>query len=109
MIAKSALVEYSRYKSSHPCGESFCCKKRKCYRSSTFYRSDDVLLTRHGLRRGEQRVIQLLSCLLVHLRQNMGVCIKGDADVCMAQAVLYDLSVDASSDHGSSIAVPKIV
>lgn len=70
---------------------------------------DDVFLTGHGLWRREQRLIQLVGCLLVHLGKNMGVSVKGDADVSMAQAMLYDLSVDASCDHGSSITMTKIM
>ena len=61
------------------------------------------------MRRGEQRVIQLVSCLLIHLRQNVRVGVQRYTHVCVAQAVLYDLSVDTSSDHGSSVAVAKIV
>ena len=61
------------------------------------------------MRRGEQRVIQLVSCLLVHLGKNMGVGVERYTHICVAQAVLYDLSIDASSNHGGRVAVAKIV
>ena len=61
------------------------------------------------MRRGEQRVIELVSCLLVHLRQNVCVGVERYTHICVAQAVLYNLSIDASSNHGGRIAVVKIV
>ena len=61
------------------------------------------------MRRGEQRIIELIGCLLVHLRQNVCVGVERYTHICVAQAVLYDLSVDTSSDHGGRIAVAKIV
>ena len=61
------------------------------------------------MRRGEQRVIELVSCLLVHLGKNMGVGVECYTHICVAQAVLDDLSVDACCDHGGRIAVAKVM
>ena len=85
-------------------------KKRKCHRSGTFRGGsvDDFGAT-NGLTGREQCVIQRVGCFLVHLRQNMGVGIECYAHICVAQAVLYDLSVDTSSNHGGGVAVTKIV
>ena len=85
-------------------------KKRKCYRGGTFFGGlvDDSRTT-DGLSGREQHVVQRVSCLLVHLRENMGVGVQRYADVSVAQAVLYDLSVDACGDHRRGIAVTKIV
>lgn len=58
---------------------------------------------------GEQGLVELIGSIPVHLREHMGVCIEGGANISVSQAMLDDLSIDSCGNQRSRIAVAKIV
>ena len=60
-----------------------------------------------GLARGEQGLIQLAGCVLIHGGKHMCVGVQCDAYIGMAQAMLDYLCADSCGDECGSIAMAK--
>ena len=77
-------------------------------RAPSLYLDDDRRMV-DGVDGGKQSIIQLLSGFFIHGGENMGVGIQGDADVSMAQTMLYDLRTNSGGNQRSRITMAKIM